>query len=159
VNDSGTRPWPFSHYIELAALPTTPYWARALTRDALRTWRLDPFIETTELLVNELVANAVKVSGVDPVRGTYPRLAQTKLIAMRLLASGRNVVAEVWDSNPNFPQPKMVGLDDESGRGLLLVSRLAMRWNYYRPQSNVDVRGRRLWPAEGGKVIWFEVVI
>jgi hypothetical protein len=116
VNGSGARFWPFSRYIELAALPTTPYWARALTRDALRTWRLDPFIETTELLVNELVTNAIKVSGVDPVRGTYPRLTQTKLIAMRLSASGRNVIVEVWDSDPNFPQPKMTGLDDESGR-------------------------------------------
>jgi hypothetical protein len=41
----------------------------------------------------------------------------------------------------------------------LLVTRLATRWSYYRPQSNVDDRGRQLWPAQDGKVTWFEVVI
>src|SRR4051812_12855143 len=153
------QPGPFSFYAALAALPTTPYWARALTRDELLRWGLDPFIETTGLLVSELVTNSVKASGVDPVRGGSPSLTRMKLIAMRLSASGRSVIAEVWDSDPHFPQPKAAGPDEEGGRGLLLVTTLATRWSYYRPQSNVDSRGYRLWPARGGKVTWFEVAV
>jgi hypothetical protein len=53
----------------------------------------------------------------------------------------------------------MAGLDDENGRGLLLVTSMARRWSCYRPQSNVDGRGHRLWPAQSGKVTWFEVTI
>ena len=77
------RPQPFSFYAALAASPTTPYWARALTRDALRRWGLAPFTETTALLVSELVANAIKASGVDPVRGDSSSLTPPKLIAFR----------------------------------------------------------------------------
>lgn len=153
------RPQPFSFYAALAASPTTPYWARALTRDALRRWGLAPFTETTALLVSELVANAIKASGVDPVRGDSSSLTPPKLIAFRLMASSRSVIVEVWDSDPNFPQPKAAGLDEESGRGLLLVTSLATRWSYYRPQSNVDGHGRLLWPAPHGKVTWFEVTV
>jgi two-component sensor histidine kinase len=111
------------------------------------------------LLVSELVTNAIKASGVDPDRGSSRQLTQPKLIAMRLSASGRSVIAEVWDSDPNFPQPKVAGPHEESGRGLLLVNSLATRWSYYRPQSNVDSHGRRLWPAQRGKVTWLEVTI
>lgn len=153
------RPGPFSFYAALAALPTTPYWARTLTRGALLRWRLGPLVETTGLLVSELVTNAIKASGVDTGGGTPSRVMQPKLIAIRLSASGRSLIVEVWDSDPNFPQPKVAGPDEEGGRGLLLVSSMAARWSYYRPQSNVDGHGRRLWPAQHGKVTWFEVTI
>jgi hypothetical protein len=109
-------------------------------------------------LVSELVTNSAKASGVDPARGGAPSLTRTKLIATRLTTSGRSVTAEVWDSDPHFPQLKVAG-HDEGGRGLLLVTSLAARWNCYRPQSNVDDQGRRLWPAQGGKVTWVEVTI
>ena len=100
MNASRVHPWRFSYYAELAALPTTPYWARMLTRQELRTWGLDPFIETTALLVSELATNAVKVSGVAPVDRAAPLPTPAKLIAMRLSASYRTVIAEIWDSNP-----------------------------------------------------------
>ncbi|HEU5156140.1 MAG TPA: hypothetical protein VFU43_04030 [Streptosporangiaceae bacterium] len=159
MNGSGPRPWSFRYYAVLAALPTTPYWARALTREALRSWSLDPFTETTALLVSELAANAIKALGVTPVGGTAPPPVQPKLIALRLSASSRTVIAEVWDGDPNVPQPKTPGPDDTSGRGLLLVARMASRWGYYHPTHHVDEQSHRLWPAPGGKVTWFEVMI
>src|SRR5450755_1879311 len=49
-------------YVELAALPTTPFWARCQARTVLREWRMRPaVIETAELLVSELVTNADEV--------------------------------------------------------------------------------------------------
>jgi hypothetical protein len=111
------------------------------------------------VLISELVTNSIKVSGVDPLSRTYPPAGRTKLVAMRLSVSSRNVIAEVWDSDPNFPQPKTADLEDESGRGLLLVAGMAKRWGCYRPLRNVDGQGRRVWPAAGGKVVRFEVVI
>lgn len=155
--ETDPQPGPFSFYAALAALPTTPYWARALARDELLRWGLGPFVETTGLLVSELVTNAIRASGVDPARGDSPSRAEAKLIAIRLSANGRSVIVEVWDSDPDFPKPRTAGPDEESGRGLLLVTNLATRWASYRPQSNVDGRGHRLWPASGGKVTWFEL--
>jgi hypothetical protein len=159
MNKSSTHKWPLRYYAELAALPTTPYWARALTRDALHRWGFDPFIEPTGLLISELVTNSITALGVDPVGRTYPPPSRTTLIALRLTANARSVIAEVWDGDPNFPQPGAAGLDDENGRGLMLVASLSARWSWYQPHGNVDGDGRRLWPMRGGKVTWLEVVI
>ena len=49
---------------------------------------------------------------------------------------------EVWDENFRPPEPNQAGLDDESGRGLMLVEALTERWGW-------DL------PANGsGKIVW-----
>jgi hypothetical protein len=49
---------------------------------------------------------------------------------------------EVWDENFGLPTPTRADLDDESGRGLLLVEALTARW------------GWDLHPSGRGKVVW-----
>lgn len=149
--------WPRQQYVELAALPTTPYWARVLATDVLTGWGLLHLYETTELVVSELVTNAIKVSGVGVHPLSYPGRRDVCCVGMRLLGNAHSVIVAVWDGDPRLPQATNAGPDDEAGRGLLLVSSLAERWGYYRPRTTTDAYGRRLWPSPRGKVVWAEI--
>ncbi|HEY3687474.1 MAG TPA: SpoIIE family protein phosphatase [Streptosporangiaceae bacterium] len=101
--------------------------ARGRTREVLTRWGLDDRIETVELLVSELVTNAIR-HGAGPV-------------TLRLLRTGR-LLCEVYDTNRDLPVLVSSGPDEEHGRGMQLVSRMSERWGTSR--------------TAGGKVVWFE---
>ncbi|MDH6141792.1 PAS domain S-box-containing protein [Kitasatospora sp. GP30] len=111
----------------LPAEPTAVSRARRLVRGALREWGVAELGDTAELLVSELVTNAVRYASAP--------------IGVRLTLGGVLLV-EVSDPLPDPPRERHAADGDEGGRGLELVHRLALRW------------GSR---AEGmGKVVWFE---
>ncbi|WP_328806238.1 SpoIIE family protein phosphatase [Streptacidiphilus fuscans] len=111
----------------LTAEPSAPALARRRVRATLCEWGLEPLLDTAELLVSELVTNAVRYASAP--------------IGLRLLL-GTTLVVEVADPLPDPPREREAAGTDEGGRGLQLVHRLAYRW------------GTR---AEGGgKVVWFE---
>jgi anti-sigma regulatory factor (Ser/Thr protein kinase) len=120
----------------LVTLPTSPFWARRYTRMFLNSCQGigDETAETAELLVSELVTNAVRFGG-DPAR------AKASLIALSLRHFRGSLLIEVYDTDDN--PPVLSGHDDyaESGRGLLLVNALAKEWSYF-------------FPPGGGKVIY-----
>jgi anti-sigma regulatory factor (Ser/Thr protein kinase) len=97
----------------------------------LREWGLNGLAPDSELLVSELVTNAVKATA-----GRYEA-------AVRLLLSGDSarVLIEVWDAGPRAPAPKDLsehGTPDpqeEGGRGLFLVAALSARWDWYSTRS------------------------
>jgi hypothetical protein len=60
---------------------------------------------------------------------------------VRLIAAVASLV-EVWDQNFRLPVPAQPGLDEESGRGLMLVGVLAERWGWDLPASGI------------GKIVW-----
>lgn len=131
--------------LRLAALPTAPGVARAFVAGAVRAWRLPgECAQTAELLVSELVTNAVKQTG--RVEGS-PTPGPTEYVAIvrvrvRLV---RDVVRiEVWDNDQTRPEPAEQSPDAESGRGLFLVEALSQRWGVFT--SSVS-----------GKVVWCEV--
>ncbi|MEU0520467.1 SpoIIE family protein phosphatase [Streptosporangium sp. NPDC006007] len=101
--------------------------ARRFVRATLTEWRLEAIADTAELLVGELVANAIE-HGSGPVK-------------LRLLR-GPTLVCEVADRSAVLPTMREVGGDADSGRGLYLVNWLAHRW------------GSR--PTPKGKVVWVE---
>jgi anti-sigma regulatory factor (Ser/Thr protein kinase) len=101
--------------------------ARMLIRRPLKRWGLAELIPSTELLVSELVTNAV-------------RYAQGK-IGLRLIREG-GLICEVLDDSAALPRLRHPGADDERGRGLQVVSQVAQRWGARRSQS--------------GKVVWCE---
>lgn len=142
-----TRPRPIHPpvVLQLAALPNAVSSARRHTCDLLPRWGYEALVESCELLVSELVTNAVKASGglaMDTDSSEYrERLTVVKL---RLLATSTSIFIEVWDGNPTPPVAKEAELDAEGGRGLLLVQMLSARWNVY-------------FPASGGKIVWCEV--
>jgi serine phosphatase RsbU (regulator of sigma subunit)/anti-sigma regulatory factor (Ser/Thr protein kinase) len=102
--------------------------ARSLIRRPLRRWGLIDLLPTTELLVSELVTNAV-------------RYAQGK-IGLRLILEG-GLVCEVLDDSAALPRLRHPDDSDERGRGLQVVSQLAQRWGARR--------------AASGKVVWCEL--
>ncbi|MET9239311.1 ATP-binding protein [Nonomuraea sp. NPDC003709] len=105
--------------------------ARRLTRDKLAAWGLDDQVEAAELLVSELVGNALE-HAYGPVRLSFS--AEDGLLR-----------CEVEDENPVLPHMRVVDADAESGRGLFLVDVLSCCWG-----------GER---TARGKAIWFELPV
>ncbi|MFG2511835.1 SpoIIE family protein phosphatase [Streptomyces sp. NPDC048584] len=102
--------------------------AREYARTQLLAWDLEPLVDTTELLVSELVTNALRYGEGE--------------IRLRLLLD-RTLVCEVWDSGLVQPRRRRARDTDEGGRGLQLVGLLSAAW------------GSRRTPR--GKTVWFEL--
>ncbi|MGW7257343.1 SpoIIE family protein phosphatase [Streptomyces sp. NPDC054834] len=100
---------------------------RAAVTRRLEEWGLDDLAFTTELILSELVTNAIRY-------GRAP-------IGVRLLHD-RALICEVSDSSTTSPHLRYAATTDEGGRGLFLVAQLAERW------------GTRYTPS--GKIIWAE---
>jgi anti-sigma regulatory factor (Ser/Thr protein kinase) len=110
--------------------------ARLHTRQVLWEWGLSGLAGDTELLVSEMVTNAVAASR---------SLGRIVPVRLWLLADKAQVMILVWDGCPRPPAP-VPGIreDAESGRGLLLVEALSERWGWYYPQGQ----------GTGGKTTW-----
>lgn len=129
--------------IALVTLPTSPFWARRYTRMFLDSCRGigDDITETAELLVSELVTNAVRFVN-DPERAPrYSKRANAGMISLFLRHFRGSLLIEVYDTDDN--PPVLSGPDDyaESGRGLVLVNALSKEWSYFLPPG-------------GGKVVY-----
>jgi anti-sigma regulatory factor (Ser/Thr protein kinase) len=125
----------------LGALPTAVPCARLHARQVLWEWGLSGIAETAELLLSELVTNAVQAA-----RAIVSDLP----VNIRLSANRDCLLIEVWDGNVQPPVPRVLeddfpALDAESGRGLFLVETLSERWGWY-PMRNPE-----------GKVTWCEL--
>lgn len=93
----------------------------------LDEWGLEAAGFTTELVLSELITNAIRY-GSEPIR-------------VRLLYE-RSLICEVSDGSSTSPHLRRAASTDEGGRGLFLVAQLSARW------------GTRYTPT--GKVIWTE---
>ncbi|WP_240555442.1 ATP-binding SpoIIE family protein phosphatase, partial [Streptomyces albus] len=91
--------------------------ARRLARRALARWGLDELSDAVELLVSEIVTNAVRYAE----RPITLRLLRTDVLR-----------CEVGDDVPQLPRLRQARATDEGGRGLYLVNRLARRWGATR---------------------------
>jgi anti-sigma regulatory factor (Ser/Thr protein kinase) len=129
--------WPNVSSLELAALPTAATCGRLHAKAVLWEWGLGELVDTgdVELLVSELLSNAVKASCSPGGVG---------VIGLRLLCNARQVVIEVWDHSPDYPQPKVLSDESESGRGLAVIEALSHRWGWRRVGAYL-------------KVVWCEV--
>jgi anti-sigma regulatory factor (Ser/Thr protein kinase) len=106
-------PWPLRSHLELGALPTAVPRARRHARHLLWEWGLNGLTADIELLVSELVTNAVKATAGQ----------QQAAIRLRLSSDSARVLVEIWDANPQPPAPKDLGEggtpdpEEEGGRG------------------------------------------
>lgn len=120
--------WPLQSRLELGALPGAGPCARLHARQVLWEWHLSHLTYDAELLVSELLANAVKAS------------RQTgDAICLRLLADHERLLIEVWDHNPADPQPRQADYDSESGRGFMVIQAIAHRWGYQHVSATLKV--------------------
>lgn len=121
IPEANTASWEFE------ADPAVVADARQKVVQQLSTWGLDELAFTTELVVSELVTNAVRYAG-GP-------------IGLRLVRN-HVLVCEVSDPSGTQPRLRRAHRTDEGGRGLFLVAQLTDRW------------GSRY--THSGKTIWTE---
>jgi anti-sigma regulatory factor (Ser/Thr protein kinase) len=134
--------WPLRSSLELGARPTAVPCARLHARQLVWEWGLNGLAANTELLVSELVTNAVKTTA-----GNNDQAA----ICLQLSGDNTRVLIEVWDADPQPPVLKDLGEDgtpdpqEEGGRGLCLIAALSTRWAWYLTEKPT------------GKVVWCEL--
>jgi len=115
-------PWPFQSFLELGAFAAAVPCARLHARQVLREWGLARLGESVELLVTELITNAVKASqAVTP--GSPVRLWLVSDLAQILIL--------VWDASPQPPVRINTSGETENGRGLILVEAISEQWGWY----------------------------
>ncbi|WP_406367880.1 SpoIIE family protein phosphatase [Streptomyces sp. NBC_01546] len=115
---------------DLPADPARVSDVRTAAVGQLSRWGLDESAFATELLLSELVTNAVRY-GAGPIR-------------VRLIHD-RTLICEVYDTSSTAPRMRHAATTDEGGRGLFLVAQLAQAW------------GTRY--TTEGKVIWAECAL
>ncbi|TXS32348.1 GAF domain-containing protein [Streptomyces sp. ms191] len=108
--------------------PAAVHWIRAEGTRKLESWGLGEAAFTTELILSELVTNAIRYGG--------------SPISLRLLRDGDSLICEVADGTSTSPHLRRATFTDEGGRGLFLVAQLSRRW------------GTRY--TDRGKIIWAE---
>ena len=139
--------WGLRTFLELGALPTAVPCARLHTRHVLWEWHLDALSDTAELIVSELVTNAVRVSaGLTGSRRSGHWVPGTPAVRLWLFSDRQRVLIRVWDGNDRHPAQQHPGPDAETGRGLLLVDSLSTEWGSYPSERS------------SGKVIWALIV-
>jgi anti-sigma regulatory factor (Ser/Thr protein kinase) len=125
--------WPLRTFLELGALPGAVPCARLHARQVVWEWGLAGLGDDVEILVSELVTNAVAASR---------SLDQVLPVRVWLLSDKARVLVVVWDASPRPPARVEADDDAESGRGLLLVEAISERWGWYPAQET------------GGKATW-----
>jgi hypothetical protein len=103
----------------------------------LAEWDLKALAETGELIVSEMVTNAVRAS-----TGLPARHRGLPTVQLWLSADHERVLIEVWDADERMPVAHQPDPDAEHGRGLLLVEALSEDWGTYRPAGHP------------GKIVW-----
>ena len=112
---------------DVASEPSAVGQVRAAVTRTMAEWGLEEESFTTELILSELVTNAIRYAA-EPVR-------------VRLIRD-RALICEVSDGSSTAPHLRRAATTDEGGRGLFLVAQFADRW------------GTRY--TADGKVIWTE---
>ena len=138
--------WAVQSVLIAAALPTATPCARLHARSIAHEWGLGDLAYAVELVVSELVTNAVQASVDHDGRPRYSYDHGLACVHLRLSADGRAALVEVWDENAMPPAPVQLELADEGGRGLMLIDALAERWGRNLPLSG---RGKIVWALVG----------
>ncbi len=123
--DARSDPWPVSSTYQLPASTSSAALARRLLRGALTAWPSE-LVNSAELLVSELVTNAVQHGRSAPV--------------VRVDAYGSTLRVTVADDCPSAPGVRHPDADADSGRGLLLVETVATSWGWSQ-----HARGKLVW--------------
>ena len=131
----GTRP-----------VPTAVPCARGHARLVLAGWGLLELTDPAELIVSELVTNAITASrGLVGSRFGGRWSAGTPPVRVWLLSDQRTVLMQVWDGNNRMPARQQLDAESEGGRGLWLVEAVSEDWGAFHPEH------------ASGKVVWASV--
>jgi anti-sigma regulatory factor (Ser/Thr protein kinase) len=121
----------------LGAFPSAVPCARLHAKTVVHEWGLGHLAETLELVISEIVTNAVQAS-----EGSLEQGYKLPFIQMWLSADDSSVGIQVWDSSNRMPQQQELELDAEHGRGLSIVQAMTEDYGAYRLEGG------------NGKVVW-----
>jgi anti-sigma regulatory factor (Ser/Thr protein kinase) len=126
-------PGPLTSYLKLAATPRAVSYARQHTKQEILEWDLPELADTAELLVSELVTNAVRATHhLEPQdQGSSPYWERPSILVWLTSEQGA-VLIRVWDNNSQMPACQDADPYAEAGRGIALVATLADDWGAYR---------------------------
>jgi anti-sigma regulatory factor (Ser/Thr protein kinase) len=125
--------WPLQDFLELGALDSAVPCARLHARQVLREWGFGRLSDSAELLVTELITNAIRASG---------EMTQAYAVRLWLLSDSARIVIVVWDASPRPPVLADVTSEAENGRGLMLVQAASEQWGW---SSREDGDGKFVW--------------
>ena len=128
-----TGQWPLQDFLEFGALPGAVPCARLHARQLIWEWGLTALTDSVEILVSELVTNAVHAAR---------SLELPSPVRLWLLSDKAQVLILVWDASPQSPARVDAGDEAESGRGLLLVETISDQWGSFPARET------------GGKAVW-----
>jgi hypothetical protein len=118
--------------------PRAPGGARRFARATLEGWRLDHLAETVELLVSEVVTNAVG----------HARTGGE----MVLIQTPDSLRVEVSDTGGGAVAPRVAMPEDVTGRGMAIVEALASRWGVLGERAESE-------DTAAVKTVWFEIAV
>lgn len=125
--------WPLQDFLELGALAGAVPCARLHARHVLWEWGFGSLGESAELLVSELVTNAVKASRT---------MTLASPVRLWLVSDSAQILILVWDSSPEPPVRMNTSEEAGNGRGLMLVEAISEQWGWYHQVNN------------DGKIVW-----
>jgi Anti-sigma regulatory factor (Ser/Thr protein kinase) len=132
----------FVSCIPLPTMASSASTARMHTRTVLNKWHMPDLTEDAELVVSELVTNAIRATNILASQARYPEIYDHMgVVCLCLQISEGDLLIEVQDLAQNAPRLRRSAPDDEGGRGLLLVTTIAREW------------GCRKAPT-GGEIVW-----
>ncbi len=122
-------------YLDVPAHPGAVQHARRCIRSTLAAWQLCAIADDTELVISELLTNAVQAAA---------HAAAGVVLYVALDPDWLSVL--VWDCCPEPPaRPARTGDDAESGRGLEIVHAVSERWG----TCNLEAGGKIVWAQLG----------
>jgi anti-sigma regulatory factor (Ser/Thr protein kinase) len=130
--------WSLQSYMALGALSSAVPCARLHTRQVLREWGQKKLMEEAELVVSELVTNAVTAT--QAIDSDHP-------VRLWLLSDNSRMLIMIGDASPHPPRRvDPADSNTEGGRGLLLVEALSRSWGWYAARRSGTT-----------KVVWAEL--
>jgi anti-sigma regulatory factor (Ser/Thr protein kinase) len=135
--------WPLRSYLELGALPSAVSCARLHSKHMLWEWGLEDFTDSVEVVVSELITNAITAAGgLTGSRFDGRWQPGSPPVRLSLYSDKKRVLIQVWDADHHLPETRDDDPLAESGRGLLLVATLCAEWGTYALE------------GASGKVVW-----
>jgi anti-sigma regulatory factor (Ser/Thr protein kinase) len=129
---TGSADWPLTDSLDLGALPSAVPCARLHTRAILAEWDLAHLRDTAELVISELVTNALQATWAANLSSP---------VTVHLAASEHYLRAGVWDALRQSPTPDTHDITADHGRGLHIVAALSHHWGTHHPD-------------HGGKIVY-----
>jgi anti-sigma regulatory factor (Ser/Thr protein kinase) len=124
--------WPLADRLELGCLPSAVPCVRLHARAILAEWGLAHLNDTAELVISEIVTNALQASWAANLSSP---------LTIHLHANEAFLCVGVWDALPQSPTQHPHELTADHGRGLHIVAALSDRWGTCHP-------------AHGGKIVY-----